>query len=56
MLAISDRKSKPKPEVEWTDREERLAMGNAKALNAIFSAIDEDIFKLISNCESAKEA
>ncbi|CAM8900188.1 unnamed protein product [Rhodiola kirilowii] len=31
-------------------------MGNAKALNAIFSAVDESIFKLILNCESAKEA
>ncbi|CAM8877475.1 unnamed protein product [Rhodiola kirilowii] len=56
LLATDEGKIVPKPETEWSEQEERLAMGNAKALNAIFSAVDESIFKLILNCESAKEA
>ncbi|CAM9000924.1 unnamed protein product [Rhodiola kirilowii] len=56
LLATYEGKFVPKPEIEWSEQEERLAMGNAKALNAIFSAVDESIFKLILNCESAKEA
>ncbi|CAM8928894.1 unnamed protein product [Rhodiola kirilowii] len=31
-------------------------MGNSKAMNAIFSAVNENIMKLIINCEVAKEA
>ena len=45
-----------KPEVEWTVEEDRLASYNSKALNAIFSAVDVNQFKLISTCEVAKEA
>ncbi|CAM8966303.1 unnamed protein product [Rhodiola kirilowii] len=56
LLATDEGKIVPKPETEWSEQEERLAMGNAKALNAIFSDVDEAIFKLILNCESAKEA
>ncbi|CAM8914042.1 unnamed protein product [Rhodiola kirilowii] len=56
LLATDEGRVVHKPETEWTEQEERLAMGNAKALNAIFSAVDEIIFKLILNCESAKEA
>ncbi|CAM8989878.1 unnamed protein product [Rhodiola kirilowii] len=56
LLATDEGKFVPKPEIEWSEQEERLAMGNAKALNAIFSAVDESVFKLILNCESAKEA
>ncbi|CAM8975427.1 unnamed protein product [Rhodiola kirilowii] len=56
LLATDEGRIVPKPETEWSEQEERLAMGNAKALNAIFSAVDESIFKLILNCESAKEA
>ena len=39
----------------WTDDQHKEAMGNSKAMNAIFSAVDENIFKLISNCDFAKE-
>ncbi|CAM8944279.1 unnamed protein product [Rhodiola kirilowii] len=56
LLATDEGRVVPKPKTEWTEQEERLAMGNAKALNAIFSAVDKTIFKLILNCESAKEA
>ena len=45
-----------KSEVEWTAVEDRLANSNSKALNAIFNAVDAIQFKLISTCESAKEA
>ncbi|CAM8993219.1 unnamed protein product [Rhodiola kirilowii] len=56
LLATDEGRVVHKLETEWTEQEERLTMGNAKALNAIFSAVDETIFKLILNCESAKEA
>ncbi|CAM8880240.1 unnamed protein product [Rhodiola kirilowii] len=56
LLATNEGRVVHKLETEWTEQEERLAMGNAKALNAIFSAVDETIFKLILNCERAKEA
>ncbi|CAM8940908.1 unnamed protein product [Rhodiola kirilowii] len=56
LLATDEGRVVHKLETEWTEQEERLAMGNAKALNAIFSAVDKTIFKLILNCESAKEA
>lgn len=36
--------------------EDALANANSKALNAIFTAVVENQFKLISSCESAKEA
>ncbi|CAM8963086.1 unnamed protein product [Rhodiola kirilowii] len=45
-----------KPEELWTDADEKIAAGNSKAMNAIFSGVDENVFKLISNCEIAKEA
>ncbi|CAM8926216.1 unnamed protein product [Rhodiola kirilowii] len=45
-----------KPEALWTEEEDKASMGNSKAMNAIFSAIDENVMKLIINCEVAKEA
>ncbi|CAM8934325.1 unnamed protein product [Rhodiola kirilowii] len=45
-----------KPEALWTEEEDKASMGNSKALNAIFSAVDENVMKLIINCEVAKEA
>ncbi|CAM8890002.1 unnamed protein product [Rhodiola kirilowii] len=45
-----------KPEALWTEEEDKASMGNSKAMNAIFSAVDENIMKLIINCEVAKEA
>ncbi|CAM8895640.1 unnamed protein product [Rhodiola kirilowii] len=46
----------PKPEALWTDVDEKTAAGNSKALNAIFFGVDENVFKLIAECEVAKEA
>ncbi|CAM8997154.1 unnamed protein product [Rhodiola kirilowii] len=48
--------SVPKPEALWTEEEDKASMGNSKAMNAIFSAVDENVMKLIINCEVAKEA
>ncbi|CAM8935066.1 unnamed protein product [Rhodiola kirilowii] len=46
----------PKPEALWTEDEDKASMGNSKAMNAIFSAVNENVMKLIINCEVAKEA
>ncbi|CAM8913909.1 unnamed protein product [Rhodiola kirilowii] len=45
-----------KPKALWTEEEDKASMGNSKAMNAIFSAVDENFMKLIINCEVAKEA
>ncbi|CAM8998042.1 unnamed protein product [Rhodiola kirilowii] len=45
-----------KPEALWTEEEDKASMENSKAMNAIFSAVDENVMKLIINCEVAKEA
>ena len=45
-----------KLEEKWSTDEDRLANYNSKALNAVFNAVDVNQFKLISTCESAKEA
>ncbi|CAM8904998.1 unnamed protein product [Rhodiola kirilowii] len=46
----------PKQEALWTEDEDKASMGNSKAMNAIFSAVNENVMKLIINCEVAKEA
>ncbi|CAM8954359.1 unnamed protein product [Rhodiola kirilowii] len=46
----------PKPEALLTEDEDKASMGNSKAMNAIFSAVNENVMKLIINCEVAKEA
>ena len=45
-----------KPEQNWSTKEDRLANYNFKALNVIFATVDVNQFKLISVCESAREA
>ncbi|CAM8974549.1 unnamed protein product [Rhodiola kirilowii] len=45
-----------KPEALWTNADEKTSVGNAKIVNAIFSGVNENVFKLIANCEIAKEA
>lgn len=45
-----------KPEIEWTTNEDQDACFNSKALNAIFYVVAKNQFKLISTCETAKEA
>ncbi|GAU32755.1 hypothetical protein TSUD_323230 [Trifolium subterraneum] len=45
-----------KPEEDWTDAEDSLALGNSKALNALFNGVDKNMFRLIKRCTVAKEA
>ncbi|CAM8994086.1 unnamed protein product [Rhodiola kirilowii] len=45
-----------KPEALWTEEEDKASMGKSKAMNAIFSVVDENVMKLIINCEVAKKA
>ena len=45
-----------KSDETWTKEENSFATTNFKALNAIFASVDSTQFKLISACESAKEA
>ncbi|GAU37544.1 hypothetical protein TSUD_369920 [Trifolium subterraneum] len=45
-----------KPEDDWTTAEDTLAVGNSKALNALFNGVDKNMFRLIKRCKIAKEA
>jgi len=45
-----------KPEEEWTATEDELALGNSKALNALFNGVDKNILRLIKQCTVAKDA
>ncbi|KAI3463760.1 hypothetical protein Pfo_020423 [Paulownia fortunei] len=45
-----------KPENLWTALDNELARCNSKALNAIFSVVDSNQFRLITTCETVKEA
>lgn len=51
-----DAKGKVILKVDWSDEERAEAGHNSKALNAIFSAVDVNVFKLISTCLVAKDA
>src|SRR4051812_20677706 len=44
------------PETQWSKTEEELALGNSKALRALFNGINKNIFRLVKHCELAKEA
>ena len=45
-----------KPEEDWSDEEDELALGNSKALNALFNGVDKKMSRLIDTCIVAKEA
>ncbi|XP_073307162.1 uncharacterized protein [Primulina huaijiensis] len=45
-----------KPENEWTVEELQISNHNSKAVNAIFTSVDLNMFSLITNCVSAKDA
>ncbi|XP_019092256.1 PREDICTED: uncharacterized protein LOC104748415 [Camelina sativa] len=45
-----------KPKARWTVDEKNLSKYNARTLNVIFGAVDDDEFKLVQGCESAKDA
>ncbi|XP_010507018.1 PREDICTED: uncharacterized protein LOC104783573 [Camelina sativa] len=46
----------PIPKARWTIDEKNLSKFNAIAMNVIFCSVDEDEFKLIQGCKSAKQA
>nr|AAC95170.1 copia-like retroelement pol polyprotein [Arabidopsis thaliana] len=45
-----------KTEDQWNDAEEAKATANSRALSLIFNSVNQNQFKQIQNCESAKEA
>ena len=45
-----------KPEEQWTTAEDELALGNSKALNALFNGVDKNMFRLIKQCTVVKDA
>jgi hypothetical protein len=45
-----------KLEKDWSKEEDELALGNSKALNALFNGVDKNIFRLINICTVAKDA
>jgi len=45
-----------KPEEEWIAAEDELALGNSKALNALFNGVNKNMFRLIKQCIVAKDA
>ncbi|KAH6780249.1 hypothetical protein C2S52_011486 [Perilla frutescens var. hirtella] len=45
-----------KPKEEFDDTDYQIMGLNAKAMNAIFSAVNMNVFKLISTCDKAKDA
>jgi len=47
--------SELKPEEKWSKGEEEVALGNSKALNALFNGINRNIFRLVHHCELAKD-
>ncbi|XP_073033867.1 uncharacterized protein [Primulina eburnea] len=51
-----DGDSMPKLETDWTADEVQNSNYNSKALNAIFTSVDMNMFSLITNCTSAKNA
>ena len=46
----------PKPELEWSSKEDKLENNNRNALNAIFNGVGHNQLKLIFTMELAKEA
>ncbi|MCI66314.1 gag-protease polyprotein, partial [Trifolium medium] len=45
-----------KSEEEWSKEEDELALGNPKALNALFNGVDKNMFRLIKKSTVAKDA
>ena len=56
MVTDSEGKKVLKPEINWSIEDDRLPNYNNKALHTIFNVCDADHIKLISSCETTKEA
>ncbi|XP_073129031.1 uncharacterized protein [Henckelia pumila] len=46
----------PKPRSQWTADENTAAIYNAKALNAMFTSVDMNMFNLIGTCTCARDS
>ena len=46
----------PKPEKDWSTAEDEASQANSRALNAIFNGVNQNVFRLINTCTSAKVA
>lgn len=44
------------PEEDWSKEEDELALGNSKALNALFIGVDKNMFRLRNTCTVIKDA
>lgn len=55
-MLMEDKTLEPKPKDKWTNSDKSASKFNSKAMTVIFSAVDLDQFKMIQDCESAKEA
>lgn len=56
VIISQDGRSSLKRKFEWTDVEDNEALGNSKALNAIFNGMNKNMFRLINTCTKAKDA
>lgn len=48
MMKYMDGKDVPKSQIWWNETEKRASLSNGRAVNALFAAMDEDNFKLIT--------
>lgn len=48
--------SKLKPKEECSKDKDDPALGNCKALNALFNGVDKNMFRLINNCTVVKDS
>jgi hypothetical protein len=55
-ISHEDGNTRLKPGEDWTEAEDTEALGNSKALSAIFNGIDKNIFRLFNTCTVAKKA
>jgi len=44
-----------KPEEDWSKDEDELVLANSEVLNALFNAVDKNMFRLINTCSDAWE-
>ena len=45
-----------RPEKDWSAAEDADALGNSKALYALYNGVDKNVFRLINTCTTAKSA
>ncbi|XP_075504434.1 uncharacterized protein LOC142541862 [Primulina tabacum] len=55
-IVDTDGDNRVKPESAWSNDEIQASNFNSKALNAIFTSVDVNMFSLITNCISTKDA